>query len=261
MKRLQVFRILICLMIICMALTACKKNKNKEDGTGDITGVITPVVTPTPSVEDTEDDQTRDDQTIEDTSESEDATNTESEAEYISESEAVKIILNKIGENGYFIELLEEQLTIGEKVYYCYQISDSSAKIEPKVLVDRISGELLCYYEDESTAAFSEFPLYTEPSDGQDGDTVNAFTKEDALAQLSKLSADTLSLPEKLSKYTIIYDEWTTNVKNVECYGIDAYSDVEDKMINMGIFYVAVDGSAMYKFDSLLDDFVEMVIE
>ena len=257
MKKIQGFRILICLMIVCMAFTACKKNKNQEVGTGDITTVVTPTL----PVEDTVDDQTADDQTADDTTESEDQTNTDSNAEYISEAEAVKTIQDKIGEHGYFIELLEDSLNIGEKVYYSYQISDSSAKIEPNVLVDKISGDLLCYYKDGSTASFSEFPLFTEPSDSQDEDTTDVFTKEDALAQLSELSAETLGLPVKITEYTIIYDEWTTNVKNVECYGIDAYSDVGDKMINMGIFYVAVDGSAMYKFDSLIDDFVEMVIK
>lgn len=239
-------------MIVCIAFTACKKKISEEDGTGDIT--VTPTVTPTQSVVETEDDQTGID-----TEDTEEESNTDTGEDYISESEAVKMIQNEIGERGYFIELLDDHISIGEMEYYKYEISDSTTKIEPSVLVNKVNGELLCYYSDGSTAPFSEFPLYTEPSEsGITEETPNEFTQEDALDKLSKLSAETLGLPVKLTEYIIMYDDWTTNVNGVECYGINAFADVGDRKINMGVFYVAVDGSVMYKFDSLMDDFVEM---
>jgi hypothetical protein len=240
-------------MLMCVAMTGCKKNKDNQVANGEvtITPTITPTVSPTPS------EAASVDQTQEDTTEN--GTNTDTD--YISKADAVKLIQDKIGERGYVVELIKENLSIEDNEYYVYEISDSSSVIEPSVLVDMVSGQLLCYYTDGSTAAFSEFPLYTETNDATSGSVAEEFTKEDALSKLSQLSAETLNLPVKIDEYTIVYDDWTTNVNGVECYGINAFTDVGESRTNMGVFYVAVDGSAMYRFDSLLDDFVEMVAE
>jgi hypothetical protein len=241
-----------------MAFAACKKKTNQEVETGDIT--IIPTATPTVApiqIEET----VEEDQTVIDTSESEEEATTIPDENYLSDSEAVKIIQNEIGEQGYVIDLLNDNISIGEHKYYIYKVSDSTSKIGPSVLVDMISGELLCYYSNRSTSPFSDFPLYTDPSNLETEDTTTKFTKEDALTQLNKVSMDSLGLSTNLTEYTIVYDDWSTNVKGVECYGINAFEDLEDQMVNMGMFYVAVDGSVMYKFDSLDDDFVEIVVE
>ena len=261
MKKRQLIRSIICLTIVCLALTACKKNKNQDDGTIDVT--LTPTVTsaPTQSQEDPTLEDTTDDGKTEDSEQTDDQTNTEPDDQYIGESEAVKIIQNEIGERGYLIELLDDHLNIEENTYYVYQISDGTDLIEPNVLVDKISGDLFCYDSKGNKTSFSEYPLYTQTSENETQDTTNEFTQEDALAQLSKIPAKTLDLPVALTKYTIIYDDWTTNIKDVECYGINAFSVVGDKKINMGSYYVAIDGSVMYKFDSLLDDFAQIKIK
>ncbi len=255
MKKRQMILILFCFIIGCMVFTACRKKDNdKQESTGDVT--ITPTVTPTQSAEDTA--ETDDEPGTRETDEE-----TGTEADYISDSEAIKYIQDIIGERGYYFELLDDHLNIGDSTYYVYQISDSAGVIEPNVMADKASGELLCYYSDGSTAPFSEYPLYTEQ--GKDGENENSneneFTQEDALAQLSEISAKDLELPAELTKYTIIYDKWTTNIKSVECYGINAYSKAGDKMTNIGRFYVATDGSVMYRFDSMLDNFVEIKAE
>lgn len=259
MKKRQLIRSIICFTIICMALTACKKNKNQEDGTNDVTLTPTVTIAPTQSQEvSTLEDTADDGKTEDDNEQTDDETNTEPDDQYIGDSEAVKIIQNEIGERGYLIELLDDHLNIEENTYYIYQISDSTDIIEPNVLVDKISGDLFCYDSEGNKTPFSEYPLYTQTSDNEVQDTTNEFTQEDALTQLSKIPAKTLDLPVALTEYTIIYDDWTTNIKNVECYGINAFSVVGDKKINMGSYYVALDGSVMYKFDSILDDFVEL---
>ena len=262
MKKRQLIRSIICFTIVCMALTACKKNKNQEVGTNDVTLTPTVTIAPTQSQEDpTLEDTTDDAKTEDDSEQTEDETNTEPDDQYIGESEAVKIIQNEIGEQGYLIELLDDHLNIEENTYYVYQISDGTDIIEPNVLIDKISGELFCYNSEGNKTSFSEYPLYTQSSDSETQDTSNKFTQEDALAQLSKIPAKTLDLPVALSEYTIIYDDWTTNIKNVECYGINAFSEVGDKKKLMGSYYVALDGSVMYKFDSLLDDFAQIEIK
>lgn len=253
MRNRKLICILICIVILCTAFTACRKKKNIEDDVS-VEVTLTPAITPTMSPEDTFEGLSP----IDPSTQEEDP-NTDAEIAYLSEAEAVKIILKEIGEGGYFLELLDDHLNIEANSYFIYQISDGTSVIEPNVLVNKVSGELLCYYADGSTAPFSEFPLYTEPQPNKTSQNTKKFTMEDACAKLSKLSAKTLGLPEELKKYTIVYDEWTTNIIGVECYGINAFSDLGDKMTNMGTFYVAVDGSKMFKFDSMLDDFVELV--
>ena len=135
--------------------------------------------------------------------------------------------------------------------------------MKPNVLVNKVTGELLCLNEDNTTSPLSSHPLIASINEAKEEDKDETleegnFTKEDALKMLSKVSKDVLSLPVELSEYTIIYDDWNTVINGKECYGINAFSKVEDRMINMGVFYVTVDGSIMYKFDVEADDFVEI---
>lgn len=251
MRRKHIFGLFLCFIIISVAFTACRKKKNVENP--DVHNTITPSVTSTPVTptlvpEETIEEPTPSIPEVKETVE-----------EYLSQTEALKIVQSKIDERGYFVELFMDNLKIGDRTYYQYHISDGSSVIEPNVIVDKANGEMLCYKSDGSTAPFSDFPLYSE-SEVVLKET-NEFTKEDAYGKLNNLSAKTLGLPEKLGKYTIEYDEWTTYVKGIECYGINVLDVLEDKMANMGVFYVALDGSKMFKFDSMLDDFVELVAD
>lgn len=246
----KTLRILVCIMFVCIVFSGCKKKRNQEINSIDTS--VTPAAASTQSTEDTSEEQT-DSESVEG-----DTTDSNSNEDFISDSQAIKLILDQIGERGYTIQLLDDQFKIGEITYFMYQISDSTSVIEPNVIVNKKSGEILCYYSDSKTAPFSEYPLFSEQSNSIE-DSNQKFTKEDAYNKLSKLSAETLGLPVDISEYTIQYDDWTTNVNGVECYGINVYSVVGDKMINMGLYYVAMDGSKMFKFDSELDDFVEIV--
>jgi hypothetical protein len=242
MKKRKYTILFICIITACLAFAACGKKKG-GNSTGEET--ITPTPTPVPTATPTP-------------TEAPTATPTPEEPDFISEADAIKNIQKIIGERGYTIELLEDQLTVGEKQYYKFQVSDSLAAIEPDVIVDKVNGEILCYYKDGKTGPFDEHPLFAQTTKDPE-ETNQEFTREDALAKLSEVSAKKLGLPVALSEYTIIYDDWTTMVNGVECYGINVFADVKDnKMLNMGVYYVAVDGSAMFRFDVLNDDFVEI---
>jgi len=220
----------------CLALAACGKKKDidTDEETITPTPTTTPTATPTP-VEQVPDE-----------------TNT------ISEEDAIKNIQKIIGERGYTIELRSDKLIVEENEYYEFQVSDSSAVIEPNIIVDKVTGELSCYYKDGTSGPFEDYPLFTQTTPKPE-ETSDEFTKEDALAKLSEVSADTLNLPVPLSEYTIIYDDWTTFVNGVECYGINVFAEAkDDQKINMGVYYVAIDGSVMFQFDSLSDNFVEI---
>lgn len=229
----------ICIITACLALAACGKKKDK-DNTDQVTITPTPAPTATPTVTPTPEEQIPED------------------TNFISEADAIKNIQKSIGERGYTIELLDDHLTVEENEYYVFQVSDSSTAIEPGIIVDKVSGELSCYYKDGKIGPFEEHPLYTQPAKEQD-ESNGKFTKEAALAKLSEVPAETLNLPMSLSEYTIIYDDWTTIVNGVECYGINVFADAkDDEKINMGLYYVALDGSIMFQYDGLNDDFVEI---
>ena len=247
MRKNYIFGLFLCFILISFSFTACIKKKTDENS--DVHNTITPTVTstPTPTIvaEETIKEPTPTIPETEDTVE-----------EIISQTEALKMVQSKIDERGYFVELFMDKLVIDDRSYYVYHISDGSSVIEPNVIVDQVSGEMLCYQSDGSTAPFSDFPLYTETVDTPV--KTNEFTKEDAYEKLNKLSAKTLGLPEKLQQYTIEYDGWTTNVKGMECYGINVFDVLEENKTNMGVYYVALDGTKMFMFDSMLDDFVEL---
>lgn len=232
-----------------VVLGGCKKEK-KDNNDLVITPtptapIVTEAITPTPTP------------TISPTGED------ESEKSYnVSNEDAIELILNAINDRGYFVQL-SGNASINEKEYYVFQVMNADTPIEPDVIVDKETGEILCYYKDRTTAPFSEHPLVTTTSSTVDNDdkseeNKHEFTKEDALAMLSKVSHEVLELPVPLAEYTIVYDDWNSMINGKECYGINAFAKTEERMINMGVFFVAVDGSAMYKFDANADDFVEL---
>lgn len=252
MRRKKLIGVFIGIMILSTVFTGCKREKKAEE-------TNTPA-TPVPTAEPT----LPPDNTFEGLKPVvpgiTGAPEADPDAGQLEEGEAVKIIQDTIGEQGYYFELLDDHLNIGDNTYFIYQVSDGTSVIEPAILVNKVSGELLCYYADGSTAPFSEFPLYSAPDTGSETASKdrNEFTKEDAGAKLGKLSPKTLGLPEKLSEYTIEYDDWTTNIDGLECYGINVFADSDDARRYLGAFYVAVNGTKIYKLDSIQDDFVEL---
>lgn len=245
--------IIVCILTGCMLLTACRKDSDKT-GEGTTETETNTAITPSPA-EDTE-------ETANDTRETDAAGQTEPDTgeSRLSEKEAIQLIQDRIGERGYYFVLVKDSLALEGNTYYEFQISDGSGAIEPNVLVNVNNGELLCYKSDETTAPFSEHPLYTQDGAGVESDTTDtaAYTREDALASLSKVPKKVLGLPSELSEYTVNYDNWTTNIKGTDCYGVNVYSEKDGQRISMGVFYVATDGSVMYKFDAVLDDFAEI---
>jgi hypothetical protein len=238
-----------CVMILSVTLsTSCSKKNNTDKNTDIVT--ITPTVAPSiaPGV----------DGTVEITP----TKGIKEEPKVIGEKEATKLIVDAILERGYFVGY-NNDITIGENEYYEFSILNGDDIIKPNVLVNKVTGELLCLNEDNTTSPLSNHPLIASTNTGKEEEKDEAleegkFSKEDALYKLSKVSKDILSLPVELSEYTIVYDDWNTVINGEECFGINATSKVEDRMINMGVFYVAVDGSSMYKFDVQADDFVEI---
>lgn len=243
MKRKIVGIIAMLLIGSSLLLTACRKNNDKPAGNEVITITPTPTVTIIP---------TEEPKVITPT-----IAPTEAVKPNISEEEAIKSILKIIGERGYFIESLNNNLTLNKSTYYVFQVSDSGEVIHPNIIVDKMTGDILCFYADGTTAPFSEYPLYTDV-EATPAQTVGGFTKEDALKKLEGMSQEALGLVKNLSEYTIVYDNWTSFAGGKQCYGINVYTGTGTDTDFVGTYYVAVDGSGIYIYDITLDDFKEI---
>lgn len=244
MKNRKAYGIVIALTMFSILFTACTKKAEKPVDGDTVTQAPTQMVTvaPTEPIEVTPTIEVEPTQVIE---------------WDISEEEAISSIQKIIGERGYFIEILNKELLLNTKTYYVFQISNSGQVIKPNIIVDKVSGEILCFNEDGSTDPFSEYPLYTK-TEIVPTQAVEGFTKEDALTRLEEFDKESLVLSKELEAYTIVYDNWTSNVGGKSCYGINLYLGTGTDTDYAGTFYVAVDGSSVYVFDSELDDFKEI---
>ncbi len=255
MRKSVVYLGLVMMLSVSLA-TSCSKKDNTDKNTDIVT--ITPEVTPSIAPEGDKTEVITPTPTIIE------------EPKYIGEKEATKLVVDAILERGYFVQY-NEDMTIGENEYYVFSILNGDDIMNPNVIVNKVTGEILCLNEDKTTSSLNTHPLLSSMNENKDEETDEVtdeekddaseegkFSIDDAYKMLSKVSKDVLSLPVELSEYTIVYDDYNTIINGQECFGINTYSKVDDKMISMGVFYVAVDGSAMYKFDVEADDFVEI---
>jgi len=173
----------------------------------------------------------------------------------ITVAEAKALLLDEIGA-GYEAEHTGAVDTAGAG-YYLFTVSDDAHTYTPQIAVNVKSKEIFYYYSQDEIVEFANFPPDNlesaggEESGSQEDD---GFTSQDAVALLNGLSATDLGLPATLSEYTILVDEWTTMVYGLECYCVNAYAELENRKQLMGVYFVAVDGSAAYRSD--MGDFV-----
>lgn len=175
------------------------------------------------------------------------------ESEPISVSEAKAVLLAAVGP-GYEAEQTGD-VTVEGYLYYLFDISDAEYTYTPQVAVNTKTKELFYFYSQDEMVEFANFPLdKVESAGGENGDTDDGFTADDAVALLKGLTAEDLGLPVVLEEYTIMVDEWTTMVYGMECYGVNAYAELIGRKQLMGVFYVSIDGDAAYRSD--MGDFV-----
>lgn len=238
--------LLICIAMAGVLLMSCRKDKKEEEPvvvtvTPSPTIETTPEVTPTPAV----------------TEEPEE----EEDGEELTDQQAIEKIEAILGEENYYFELLDDHLNVSDRLYYIFEVSDGVNVIEPNIIVDKLSGEVLCYNSDGTTAPFTEHPLYNKAgsAEGQEEGTADkGIGKEQALKLLGEIPRETLQLSKELKEYVIIYDDWPSNIKGNECYGINVYEKGEAKNTLAGIYYVALDGSKIYLYDTIKDEEIDI---
>jgi len=171
----------------------------------------------------------------------------------LTETESKALLLAAVG-NAYDAEQTGE-VTVDGCVYYLFTVSDAEHTYTPQVAVNTKSQEIFYFYSQDEIVEFANFPPDNlESAGGEEDNSEDGFTSDDAVALLKTLSAEDLGLPVVLSEYTILVDEWTTMVYGLECYCINAYAELENRKQLMGVYFVAIDGSAAYRSD--MGDFV-----
>lgn len=239
MKKRIVYFILATVICGSMLLTACRKDGAKPADNQSVTEIPTVSEEVTPTIEPT-------------VEASPSVTLTPTKGEEISQAQAVQKVQRELGERGYNVNVINENLNMDGKDYYVLQISSSIEAFEPNVIINKETGEMLCFYSDGTTTSFMEHPLFARTENGNEK---VEFTKEEALKKLESLPKDSLGLRQELSNYTIVYDDWTTMAGGETCYGINVYSGTGADSVYAGTFYVGVDGDGVYVFDYALDDF------
>lgn len=263
-KRIALF---LGIVMTIAALAACHK-KEKEEAvdklvtpsptltiTPEATNEITPALSPTPSL--TEDNSKEPEADIKQEEGEESAESTDEE---LTEEEAADSIRKALVDDNYYYELLDDHLNVNDRIYYIFQVSDEGKVTSPNIIVDKISGKVMCYGIDGTTTSITEHPLYRKSEKSQDskGSKKTGITKENALELLEKVPRKTLGLAKDLTEYTVIYDDWITNIKGVDCFGISVYEKGDLKDTFAGSYYVATDGSKIYLYDIIKDKTIDI---
>lgn len=156
--------------------------------------------------------------------------------------EAKQLLLSRIGTTYHLTE--GETIRISGLDYFLFTVSDDEVTYTPQLAVSADSRELFYYYSEDEITALTNFPPdnVEEAGGGESG-----FTSEDAIALLKRFSAKQLGLSFSLSEYTVMTDEWTTMVNGQECFCINVYEQLEGQKQLVGVYYVATDGSKVYR--------------
>ncbi len=170
--------------------------------------------------------------------------------EPITAAEAVAVLKKYIDTSVYSISD-PVLIDVDGKQYYQFTISDASQVYSPDVIVEAQSSKLYYYDSYNVLSAFESFPPDKTETANSQGDTL---TQDQAIALLKTLSAETLGLPDTLDSYNLKVDTWNTVVKGNECYCINVLSDKGGTTTLVGMYYVSLDGSLIYK--NVEDDFV-----
>lgn len=182
---------------------------------------------------------------------------TPTEVPVLSVEEAKEILRRNISlaVDAYGIELLDDHLMIDGEEYYNFCINDTEGNaMTPLLIVEKKEGNLLCYDYAGIVSPFSKFPL-DKTETGGTGEKV--ITAEEAKKVLSGYSGKALGLANEPSFYKMTADDWTTMVSGKMCYGINLFETTDGRQKFRGVYYVALDGSAVYSVDEVTGDFIE----
>lgn len=177
-------------------------------------------------------------------------------------AEAKKVVMDKVDAGMYDVQLVNENLIVGNDRYYQFGAIKNQEFISPFLVVSKADGSLYFYDSTEGTVFdFTKFPLYVEatPTPAPTPTPAGVLTAKEAYEVLCTYSKDALHIAKEVKEYDAEYGEELTLINGIDCYRINLSEFKNGKVRNRGEFYISVDGTKCYYIDNNTNEFVQAV--
>ena len=177
----------------------------------------------------------------------------------LSAADAENVVRKKIDTSVYSIQLINEQLQVGNGRYYQFGAILNQEFVYPFLAVNKADGTLHFYDSTEQTVFdFTTFPLKTEatPTPMPTPAPSSELTAKGAYEVLCTYSKESLHIAKEVKEYDAEYGDELTLIDGVNCYRINLSEVSNGKVRNRGEFYVSVDGAKCYYIDSDTNEFI-----
>jgi hypothetical protein len=174
-------------------------------------------------------------------------------------AEAEKVVKGKVDTEVYDVQLVNENLVVGNGRYYQFGAIKNQEFASPFIVVSKADGSLHFYDSTEGTVYdFTKFPIDAPatPTPMPTPEPAGTLTAKEAYKVLCSYSKEALHIAKDVKEYDAEYDEELTLINGVDCYRINLSEFSNGKVRNRGEFYVSVDGTACYYIDSETNEFV-----
>lgn len=180
----------------------------------------------------------------------------------LSTQEAKALVTEKVDTSVYDVQLVNENLFVGNGSYYQFGAIKNQEFVSPFLVVSKTDGSLHFYDSTEDTVFdFTKFPLQAEATatPSPTPEPSKNLTAKEAYEVLCSYSKDSLHIAKEVKEYDAEYDEDLTLINGVDCYRINLSEFSNGKVRNRGEFYVSVDGKTCYYIDSDTNEFVKAI--
>lgn len=180
----------------------------------------------------------------------------------LSAKEAEDVVSAKVDTSVYDVQLINENLVVGNGSYYQFGAIKDQKIIAPFMVVSKADGSLHFYDSTEETVYdFTKFPLQAEvtATPTPTPAPVSKLTAEEAYEVLCSYTKDALHIAKEVREYDAEYGSEFTLIDGVDCYRINLSEFSNGKVRNRGEFYVSVDGTKCYYIDSDTNEFIQAV--
>ena len=180
----------------------------------------------------------------------------------LSAAEAETKVTEKVDTSVYSIQLVNENLQVGNGSYYQFGAIKNQEFAYPFLVVSKVDGSLHFYDSTEDTVFdFTKFPLVAEatPTPTPVPAPSDTLTAEEAYKILCSYSKEALQIAKEVKEYDVEYGNELTLINGVDCYRFNLSEFSNGKVRNRGEFYVSVDGAKCYYIDSNTNEFIQAV--
>jgi len=187
-------------------------------------------------------------------------TSTPTPTPVLSVTEAEKAVKDKVDTSVYDVQLVNENLVVGNTGYYQFGAIKNQEFVSPFLVVSKADGSLHFYDSTEGTVYdFTKFPVKAEatPTPVPTPEPVGILTAKEAYEVLCTYSKESLHIAKDVKEYDAEYDEELTLIDGVDCYRINLSEFSNGKVRNRGEFYISVDGTKCYYIDSDTNEFIQ----